>query len=44
MIGPFKILKKLSETSYEVECDKKGRTKDVFHVSKLRFYNPLPKP
>jgi hypothetical protein len=44
MIGPFKILKKLSETSYEVECDKKGCTKDVFHVSKLRFCNPLPKP
>jgi hypothetical protein len=44
MIGPFKILKKLSETSYEVECDKKGRTKDVFHVSKLRFCNPLTKP
>ncbi len=46
MTEPFKILKNLSETSYEVECDKKGRTKDVsiFHVSKLRFYNPLPKP
>jgi hypothetical protein len=44
MMGPFKILKKLSEISYEVEYDKKGRTKDLFHVSKLRFCNPLPKP
>ncbi len=41
MIGPFKVLKKLSQTSYEVECDKKGRTKDVFQVSKLRLCNPL---
>jgi hypothetical protein len=44
MMGPFKILEKLSEISYEVEYDKKGRTKDLFHVSKLRFCNPLPKP
>jgi hypothetical protein len=41
MKGPFKILKKLSKTSYEVEFDKKGRIKDVFHVSKLRICNPM---
>ncbi len=39
--GPFKVLQKLSQTSYEVECDKKGRIKDVFHVSKLRICNPM---
>ncbi|RWS01610.1 Retrotransposable element Tf2 protein type 1-like protein [Dinothrombium tinctorium] len=38
MVGPFKIVKKLSEISYEVECDKKGRETDVFHISKLRLY------
>jgi hypothetical protein len=25
MLGPFKVLNKLSETFYEVECDKKGK-------------------
>jgi hypothetical protein len=41
MIGPFKVLKKLSVTSYEIECDKKGKTKDIFHISKLRNCNPM---
>ncbi len=41
MIGPFKVLKKLSDISYEIECDKKGKTKDIFHISKLCLYKPL---
>lgn len=36
MIGPYKIVKKLSNVSYQVECDKKGKKTDIFHVSKLR--------
>ncbi len=38
MIGPFKVIKKLSDITYEVECDKKGKTKDIYHISKLRIY------
>jgi transposase InsO family protein len=38
MIGPFKVLKKLSDISYEVESEKRGKSKDVFHISKLRIY------
>ena len=38
MIGPYKVLKKLSDVSYEIECDKRGKTKDIFHISKLRLY------
>jgi putative transposase len=38
MIGPFKVIKRLSDISYEVESDKKGKTKDIFHISKLRIY------
>ena len=40
MTGPFKIIDKLSDVSYLVECDKKGKNADIFHISKLRLYNP----
>ena len=36
MIGPYKIVKKISDISYEIECDKKGKKTDIFHISKLR--------
>ena len=39
MIGPYKIIKRLSDVSYIVECDKKGKTNDIFHITKLRPYN-----
>jgi len=38
MIGPFKVLKKLSDISYVIESDKKGKNSEVFHISKLRLY------
>ena len=41
MVGPFKVIKKLSNVSYEVECDKKGKKSDIFHVSKLRPYKSI---
>ena len=39
MLGPFKVVNKLSNTMYEVQCDKKGKITDKFHISKLRIYN-----
>ena len=41
MIGPFEIIKKLSDISYVIQYNKKGKTDDIFHVSKLRPYNAL---
>ena len=40
MSGPFKVVGKLSKISYLVECDKKGKQNDVYHISKLRLCNP----
>jgi len=40
MIGPFKVIEKLSDISYRIECDKKGKNSDIFHISKLRICNP----
>jgi hypothetical protein len=41
MSGPYNVLEKLSDTLYVIECDKKGKTKDIFHISKLRPYISL---
>jgi len=40
MLGPYKIIKKLSDISYQVECDKKGKNTDIYHISKLRICYP----
>lgn len=41
MTGPFKVLKKLSDISYVIECRKKGKKSDIFHISKLKPYKTL---
>ena len=33
LIGPYKINKKLSKVSFEVESDKKGKESDLTHIS-----------
>ena len=42
MIGPFRIVKKLSDVSYEVMCDKRGKQTDIYHISKLRKCHSFP--
>ena len=38
MIGPFEIIKNLSNISYVIQYNKKGKIDNIFHVSKLRPY------
>lgn len=39
MSGPFKVINKISNVMYEIGCEKKGRSTDLVHISKLRLYN-----
>ena len=41
MVGPFKVIEKISDTIYQIECDKKGKNSDIYHISNLRICNPL---
>lgn len=36
MLGPFKIIKKNFLKLHVIECDKKGRKSDVFHISMIK--------
>ncbi|RWS19921.1 uncharacterized protein B4U80_09862 [Leptotrombidium deliense] len=40
MTGPFEVIRKVSNVIYEVECYKRGKKTDFFHISKLRPYFP----
>ena len=39
-IGPFKVVKRIGATAYELELAKNMRIHDVFHVSLLKSYVP----
>lgn len=39
MSGLFKVINKISNVMYEIGCEKKGRSTDLVHISKLRLYN-----
>ena len=39
-IGPFKVVKRMGATAYELELAKNMRNHDVFHVSLLKSYVP----
>ncbi|RWS19098.1 uncharacterized protein B4U80_06639, partial [Leptotrombidium deliense] len=38
MTGPFEVVKRISPTTYEIKCYKKGKKTDLFHISKLRQF------
>ncbi|MCI4432148.1 MAG: hypothetical protein JHC41_00870, partial [Nitrosopumilus sp.] len=42
-VGPFKILRKISSSIYEVDCGKKKKESNFFHINKLSLFIPQKK-